>query len=285
VSSPRGVVLVQTPRLSLRQFTPADAESLVRLDADPQVMHFITGGQPTPRAEIEDVVLPRFLRYHRESPVVGFWAAEDRATGEFLGWFHLRPGGGSPPDEPELGYRLVRHAWGRGLATEGSRALVEVAFTRTDARRVVAETMSVHGASRRVMEKAGLRLVRTFHADWPFPIPGDEEGDVEYAIERADWERSAAPALCGGTRPSTVRSSAEAARRGSGMSEKVTGPRSYFPSIEKSYGEPIDHWMDALETVRGRKHMEQVAWLKSEHGIGHGHANALVAVFRSERGL
>ncbi len=66
------------------------------------------------------------------------------------------------------------------------------------------------------------------------------------------------------------------------MSEQVKGPKSYFPSIEKKYGKPIDDWMKALEAVRGQKHMEQVAYLK-ELGMGHGHANAVVAVFRAER--
>jgi hypothetical protein len=69
------------------------------------------------------------------------------------------------------------------------------------------------------------------------------------------------------------------------MTEKVMGPRSYFPSIEKKYGQPVEHWMAALESVRDRKHMEQVEYLKTEHGLGHGHANAVVAVFRQERGL
>ena len=66
------------------------------------------------------------------------------------------------------------------------------------------------------------------------------------------------------------------------MSEPVKGPKSYFPSIEAKYGQPIDHWMSALGEVRGLKHLEQVTWLKNEHGMGHGHANALVAVFRAE---
>ena len=60
---------------------------------------------------------------------------------------------------------------------------------------------------------------------------------------------------------------------------KVTGPRSYFPSIEKKYGRPIDEWIEALSTAGLAKHMELVNWLKAEHGIGHGHANALVAVY------
>jgi hypothetical protein len=70
------------------------------------------------------------------------------------------------------------------------------------------------------------------------------------------------------------------------MTDKVQGPKSYFPSIEKKYGHPIEHWMALLEsTVLDATHMNQVAWLKENHQIGHGHANALVAVFRQERGL
>jgi RimJ/RimL family protein N-acetyltransferase len=75
-----------------------------------------------------------------------------------------------------------------GYATEGSRALIDKGFADFGIERVNAETMAVNVGSRRVMEKAGLRCVRTFHADWPVRIPGDEEGDVEYAITRAEWE-------------------------------------------------------------------------------------------------
>lgn len=62
---------------------------------------------------------------------------------------------------------------------------------------------------------------------------------------------------------------------------KVKGPASYFPSIEKTYGKPITHWMALLDQLAGRPHMQQVAVLKSEHGLGHGHANALVAYHRA----
>ena len=60
-------------------------------------------------------------------------------------------------------------------------------------------------------------------------------------------------------------------------SKKVTGPASYFPSIEKKYGQPIDHWIALVKKQKGMKHMETVNWLKTEHGLGHGHANAIVA--------
>lgn len=59
--------------------------------------------------------------------------------------------------------------------------------------------------------------------------------------------------------------------------EKPKGPASYFPSIEKKYGHPIGHWLTLVGTCKGMKHMEIVSWLKTEHGLGHGHANAIVA--------
>ena len=112
-----------------------------------------------------------------------------------LGWFHFRPGEGAGPREPELGYRLHRWAWNKGYATEGSRALIDKGFAELGVVRVTAQTMAVHVASRRVMEKSGLRYVRTFHADWPVRIPGDEYGDVEYALDRDQWESARATHL------------------------------------------------------------------------------------------
>lgn len=64
---------------------------------------------------------------------------------------------------------------------------------------------------------------------------------------------------------------------------KVKGPASYFPSIEKTYGQPISHWMSIIDGMAGQKHMEIVSKLKSEHGLGHGHANALVAAYKAQK--
>ncbi|MFH8633283.1 DUF4287 domain-containing protein [Streptomyces lydicus] len=68
------------------------------------------------------------------------------------------------------------------------------------------------------------------------------------------------------------------------MTAPVKGPACYFPSIEKKYGRPIEEWKALIRTSPLTKHMELVAWLKSEHGLGHGHANALVAHTLAERG-
>jgi RimJ/RimL family protein N-acetyltransferase len=184
-------VFLKTDRLMLRRFTADDVDNLVELDGDPDVMRFTTGGRPTPREEIRDDVLPAFLDYYRRFAGYGFWAAIEKSTGEFLGWFHLRPPEGRRLDDVELGYRLRKSAWGKGYATEASRALIRKAFTELGAQRVYAETMAVNLASRRVMEKAGLRLVRSFHQQWPDHIDGDEHGDVEYALRRDEWEEQA----------------------------------------------------------------------------------------------
>lgn len=64
--------------------------------------------------------------------------------------------------------------------------------------------------------------------------------------------------------------------------EKVKGPASYFPSIEKKYGQPISHWLSVLDTMTGKNHMEMDAALKEEYGMGHGHANTLVAYYRAQ---
>jgi Domain of unknown function (DUF4287) len=67
-------------------------------------------------------------------------------------------------------------------------------------------------------------------------------------------------------------------------SSKTKGPASYFPSIEKTYGKPIAHWIKLLDSLEGKKHMEMVDILKSKHSLGHGHANALVAYHLAKRG-
>jgi RimJ/RimL family protein N-acetyltransferase len=194
-------VYLETERLVLRRMTPDDLDDLVDLDSDPAVMRYINGGRPTTREEMREDVLPWWLAYYERGDRFGFWAAIEKATGAFIGWFHLRPNAGDPPDRPELGYRLRVSAWGHGYATEGSRALIRKAFEELGARRVYATTMSVNVASWRVMEKAGLRYVRTFHGEWPERIEGDEQGDVEYALSREEWNSTDSPEAARDRRP------------------------------------------------------------------------------------
>jgi RimJ/RimL family protein N-acetyltransferase len=179
-------IYLETERLVLRRFTEADVDHLVELDSDPAVMRFLTGGKPTPREVVQHEVLPTVLGDYDRYPGRGRWAAVDRATGAFLGWFALQPPDQSRAEEVELGYRLRKSAWGTGYATEGARALIRKAFTELGVERVYAETMAVNLASRRVLERVGMRLVRTFHLTWDDPIDGTEHGEVEYELRRAD---------------------------------------------------------------------------------------------------
>jgi RimJ/RimL family protein N-acetyltransferase len=195
-------IFLETDRLTLRRFTEADEDNLFELNSDPEVMRFLTGGRPTPRDTVRTRTIPTFLAYYEQFEGFGFWAADEKATGQFMGWFHFRPPlpDASPPGwladgQIELGYRLRRVSWGKGYATEGSRALIDKGFAEFGVQRVVAETMADNRASRRVLEKSGLTLAGTLAADG---LAGFEDGEpdlVEYALTRADWEarRAAGP--------------------------------------------------------------------------------------------
>jgi len=182
-------IILQTHRLTLREFTEGDVDSLFDLNNDPEVMRYLTGGRPTPREVLRDEVIPFHRAVYQRLDRLGTWAAESSTTGEFLGWFHFRPGADGDITNIDLGYRLSRSAWNKGYATEGSRALIDMGFTELGVERVFAHTMTVNAASRRVMEKCGLTLVRTTPYDGPDPIEGSEQGEVEYALTRQEWEK------------------------------------------------------------------------------------------------
>ncbi|MFI0243087.1 GNAT family N-acetyltransferase [Streptomyces sp. NPDC016845] len=182
---------LETERLVLRRFTADDAGLLIELDSDPAVMRYLTGGQPTAPQVVREQHLPRILAgYEQWFGELGLFAAHEKDGGAFIGWFLSRPQPEGPLDEVELGYRLRRAAWGKGYATEGSRALLAKAFTELGVRMVWAETMSVNNGSRNVMEK--LKMTRT--ASIPVPsdmemIEGSEHGGVRYEITKEQWKQ------------------------------------------------------------------------------------------------
>lgn len=172
----------------LRRFTQADAGPLGALYGDPRVMRFIAP-QPPSLAEVESEILPGYLREYRDlADGLGSFAAIEKETGQLAGRFSVKPAnsyglaGGT-----ELGYRLYPAFWGRGLATEGARALIASAFERLHLDRVVATTMADNAGSWRVLEKCGLRRVRTFYYPDPALMPGAEHGDFVYELTSGDW--------------------------------------------------------------------------------------------------
>lgn len=174
------MTVLETLRLKLRPSTVGDRDDLFALEQDAEVMRFLNGGEPTPLDGVDpdaDFLMPR-------GGEAGIWVAVEKASGAFVGWFSLYDHGDG---KAELGYRLRRTAWGQGYGSEGAKALVDFGFSQPGFVRIVANTMAVNRGSRRVMENAGLVYVRTVHFDWPDPLPGSEEGDVEYAITREAW--------------------------------------------------------------------------------------------------
>lgn len=180
---------LETDRLALRRFTDEDADLLIELDSDPVVMRYLTGGEPTAPEVVRTGHLPNILAgYERWDGNFGLFAAHEKDGGAFVGWFILRPEPGGPLDEVELGYRLRQTSWGKGYATEGSRALLGKAFAELGVRSVWAETLSVNRGSRRVVEKLGMTLGDTI----PVPhdmqlIEGSEQGGVRYEITAGEW--------------------------------------------------------------------------------------------------
>ncbi|WP_238161536.1 GNAT family N-acetyltransferase [Kribbella antibiotica] len=176
---------MESERLRLREFTSGDIDLLVELDSDPQVMRFLTG-EPTPRDEIANVVLPAMLKVYADHPGLGTFAAHEKGTRTFVGWFGLQPTDDAAT--VDVGYRLLRSAWGNGYATEGTKTLIDYAFTELSKDRVIADTMAVNHRSRAVMRRSGLRFTRLWHEHFDDPLPGTEFGEVEYALDRHTWE-------------------------------------------------------------------------------------------------
>jgi RimJ/RimL family protein N-acetyltransferase len=181
-------VYLETERMILRRLTEDDADNLFELDSDPEVMQYLTGGVPHTQEFIAEKALPRYLAFYDRFAAFGFWAAIEKLSGGFMGWFHFRPYR-EDPDYIELGYRLKKRYWGHGYATEGSMALIEKGFRELGVDKAVAMTMATNKRSRRVMEKIGLRFESEFvYPGDPFPGWRVEDcREVKYGLTREQW--------------------------------------------------------------------------------------------------
>ncbi|MFF3869299.1 GNAT family N-acetyltransferase [Micromonospora sp. NPDC001898] len=194
--------VLRTDRLLLTPLADRHIEAEVQLDSDPEVLRYLTG-----RARSRDEVVESHSRRMALADKVdglGYWMAfgtdggargstppahEDE--GEFVGLMMLPPAHGpDQPDDPtvaELGYRLARRYWRKGLASEVSRTLLRHAFDTVGQSRVIAQTMTVNIGSRGVLEAVGMRFVRTYFPTWDDPLPAADLGEVEYEMTRAMW--------------------------------------------------------------------------------------------------
>jgi RimJ/RimL family protein N-acetyltransferase len=194
--------ILHTDRLLLVPLADRHLDLEIELDSDPEVLRYLTPRVPT-REEVLDSHAQR-MALGTKVPGLGFWMAFGtdggvpgstwpgvEQAGDFVGLMMLPPAHGpDQPDDPgvaDLGYRILRRYWRQGLATEASRGLLQHAFETVGVRRVIAQTMAVNAASRGVMAAAGLSYVRTYFPAWDEPLPGAEEGEVEYELTLANW--------------------------------------------------------------------------------------------------
>jgi RimJ/RimL family protein N-acetyltransferase len=158
---------LETSRLILRRWQEEDRAPFAEMNADPVVMHYFAA--PMTRQQSDEAIDRYLTAFDREG--FSFFAAHQRDTGDFAGTIGLQTMRDVVPNLPqpaiEIGWRLTRSAQGKGLATEGARAIVDLAFNRLGLNQVVAITALPNQPSRRVMEKLGM----THRPDLDFDHP------------------------------------------------------------------------------------------------------------------
>jgi len=175
--------ILVTQRLVAVPCQPGDRVSFISLERDPEVMRFLNGGLVHDGvASVADA--PFMMPRGSECDV---WTIRRHTGGDFVGWISLVPDG---KESAELGYRLCRSAWGQGLATEMARALLDWGFAHAGYAGITAQTMAVNRASRRVLEKIGMRHLGTRFVAYANPIAGSEQGEAFYGLSRALWTRT-----------------------------------------------------------------------------------------------
>jgi len=151
---------IRTDRLLLRRWLDSDREPFAALNADPKTMRFFAATLDRLESDaLVDLIESRF-----EQQGYGLWALEVTDTGEFIGFTGLNP---MPDDVPgaggtEVGWRLARHAWHRGYATEAAGAALDVAFGRLGMKEIWSMTAVLNEPSQAVMRRLGLIEVARF---------------------------------------------------------------------------------------------------------------------------
>ncbi|WP_413575741.1 GNAT family N-acetyltransferase [Bdellovibrio sp. HCB290] len=162
---------IETERISLREFIATDESELLDLDGDPEVMKYLTNGVASSKEDIQRF-MNRVSRQLKDSNgKYGVWAAIEKESNQFTGWFHLFPSREEPNNFQKLflGYRLKRKFWGKGYATEVSKALVQKAFEQYETKEVCAQAMKANLRSQQVMINVGMTFKHEFLEE-SFPV-------------------------------------------------------------------------------------------------------------------
>ena len=191
-------ITLTTPRLLLRPWCDDDVDAFAAMFDDPAVMEFLMPARgrmsacaDADRAAVEAIV--GRVRAHFDRYGFGWWAAELRETGAFIGFIGLShiPFEAHFTPAVEIGWRLASAYWGRGYATEGARAALEAAFTQLGLAEIVAITVLANMRSRRVMERIGMTHDSTGDFDHPRLADGDPlRRHVLYRITKGQWQET-----------------------------------------------------------------------------------------------
>ncbi len=147
---------LETPRLRLLPWQTEDWLQLRPIAKDPEVVRYISGGEPWPDERIREFVARQVAGFAARG--FCFWRLQDKADGEIIGFCGLQPLDGTL--EIEIGWWLVRSRWGQGLATEAAREALRHAFERAALERIVAIAQPTNRASIHIMEKLGMHYER-----------------------------------------------------------------------------------------------------------------------------
>lgn len=172
------MIIATTDRLILRLQTYADAPSLVELNSDPDVVRYTGNGPLANEAEarklLEDLVFPQWQKYK-----MGRFSVTLK-DGTFIGWCGLKFL--KETNDVDLGYRFMKKYWGKGYATESSRAVLDYGFKTLNLDRIIATAMPENTDSLKVMQKLGMTF-RGLQQNPTDPIPL-----IYYDIKKSEWK-------------------------------------------------------------------------------------------------
>jgi RimJ/RimL family protein N-acetyltransferase len=168
------MLILETPRVSLREFVPGDADALARIISDPETMRYYPA--PYDRRGVANWIERNLQRYANDG--FGLWAMVLEESGELIGDCGLTKQVVEGIEEIEIGYHLRRDHWGKGLATEAARAVRDYGFANLKVDRLISLIRPENAPSRRVAERNGMKL-------WKEVLWHDLPHCV-YAVQRAD---------------------------------------------------------------------------------------------------
>ncbi len=169
-TSPVLQIILETPRLILRQFTEADAPLILLLISDPEVIKYLHEPLLKSEDEAREIIRKIILPQYKNS--LGRWAVHTKANNEFIGWCGLKYLEES--GEIDLGYRFLPTAWGKGYATESAKHVLDHGFNQLHLQEIMGKAHIQNIGSINVLQKTGMRfikdiiehdsLVKVFHA-------------------------------------------------------------------------------------------------------------------------